>query len=76
VRDYINLTSHSHSSNDPKYHVQKKNAGDYCYACYRYDAEGISRTYFENLGKEIVSEIGFDSFEGLYAASHHTHHHY
>jgi len=29
-------------------------------------------SYLENLGKEIMSEIELDSFEGLYAASHHT----
>ena len=69
-------TSLSHSSNDLKYHVQKQRAGDYCYACYNYDAEGISRKYFENLAREIIGDIGLDSFDGVYAVLRHTYRHY
>ena len=54
-----------------RHHTQKQKPDDYCYACYdaSYYAEGISRTYFENLGKEITSEIGLNSIEGIHAAS-------
>jgi hypothetical protein len=61
------------------HHTQKQRPDDFCYACNdaSYNAEGISRTYFGNLGKEMIREIGLDSFEGLYnAASNHTHRHY
>jgi hypothetical protein len=66
----------SHSQADLRYHVQTQRRGDFCYACYSDDAEGISRTYFENLGKEIISDIGLNSFDGIYAASHCTHYDY
>ena len=64
-----------------KYHTQKQKPDDFCYACYdnsyNYNTGAISRMYFENLGKEIVREIGLDSFEGLCnAASHHAHQHH
>jgi hypothetical protein len=56
-----------------QYHTQKQKPDDFCYSCYdaSYDAEGISREYFEDLGKEITREIGLDSLNGMYAASHH-----
>ena len=66
--NYVN-----YSYNYGLHHRQKQKAEDFCYVCYdaSYNAEGISREYFENLGKEITREIGLDSFNGMYAASHH-----
>ena len=71
-----NLTRYSHGYNGLQYHTLKQRPGDFCYACYdaSYNTEGISRTYFENLGKEIINNTGLDSFEGIYAASHYTPH--
>jgi stalled ribosome alternative rescue factor ArfA len=60
---------YSHHQNDFRCHVEKGKPGDYYYACYSSDAEGISRKYFENLGKEMIGEIGLDSFEGMHAAA-------
>ena len=71
-----NSTLNSYSQDDLQYHTQKQKSGDYCSACYGSDAEGISRTYFENVRKEIISNIGLDSFEGIYAASHYTHYYH
>jgi hypothetical protein len=72
VRANQNPVVYTHHQNDLRYHVQRQKPGDYCYACYGSDAEGISRKYFDNLGKEMISEIGLDSFEGLYTALHDT----
>jgi hypothetical protein len=68
-----NSTLNSYDKNDLQYHTQKQKPGDYCYACYSSGAEVISRKYFENLEKEMISEIGLDSVEGIYAASHYAH---
>jgi len=62
------IYSHSYNSNI-RYHTQKQKPGDYCYACYNRNTEEISKKYFENLGKEIISDIGLDSFGGVYAAA-------
>lgn len=64
---------YSHSHDNLQYHTQKQKPEDYCHACYSYDADGISRTYSENLGKEIISDIGLNSFDGIYAVSHCAH---
>jgi hypothetical protein len=62
-----------------KHHTVMQKPGDFCYACYdvSYRAEGISRMYYKNLGKEMIREIGLNSFEELFnAASNHPHQHY
>lgn len=65
--------TYSHSRENLQHHTQKQKPEDYCHACYSYDADGISRTYTENLGKEIISDIGLNSFDGIYAVSHYAH---
>jgi hypothetical protein len=69
VRVNKNPITYSHSHDNLQYHTQKQRPGDYCYACYSCDSERISRKYFDNLGKEMISDIGLDSFEGMCAAS-------
>jgi hypothetical protein len=39
-------------------HVIKQRSTDYCYACYDGNSEQISLRYFDNLKKEMISEIG------------------
>ncbi len=73
-----NPVSYSYN-HGPKYHTQKQKPDDFCYACYdnSYNTGAISRMYFENLGKEMIREIGLDSLEDLHdAASNHTYQNY
>lgn len=76
VNNNNNSTLISHIQDALRFRVQKEKPSDYCHACYSYDAEGMPRTYFENLGKEIISDIGLDSFDGIYAASRYSQYHY
>lgn len=42
-------------------HAIKQRSTDYCYACQDGRSEQISLRYFDNLKKEVVSEIGLDT---------------
>jgi hypothetical protein len=62
-----------------KHHTVMQKPGDFCYACYdnSYNTGAISRMNYENLGKEMIREIGLNSFEGLYnSVSNHIHGYY
>ena len=64
------LVAYSCRNDNLRYHVVKRKSGEYCYACYSSDTEQLSRKYYDNLGKEMVSGIGLDSFEGMYMLPH------
>jgi myo-inositol-hexaphosphate 3-phosphohydrolase len=67
LSDIDNLTIF-YLNNSVKYRIQMQKAGDYCYIYYNRETECMSRKYFENLGEGIMSEIGLNSYEGLYTS--------
>ena len=66
------LMTYFHSRDDPKYYSQNQKPGIIVMPVYSYNIKVNLEEFFENLGKENMSDIRLDSFVEIHAASRYS----